>query len=62
MYNIFKAIISIIWILDIINIPQLEFLDSTIPINTLAWFLIWLCLPGTHIKINIGCNNKNKNI
>ena len=42
MYKIFKSILTIIWIVDIINIPCLECLDTTIPINTLGWFLIWL--------------------
>ena len=42
MYKTFKAILIIIWILDILNIPCLAFLDTTIPINTLAWFLIWI--------------------
>ena len=42
MTNLFKLIIKIIWILDILNIPCLEILDTTIPINTLAWFLIWI--------------------
>lgn len=47
MYKIFKAILLIIWILDIINIPCLEFLDTTVPVNTLAWFLIWFFIPST---------------
>lgn len=47
MYKIFNAILTVIWILDIVNIPCLEFLDTTIPINTLAWFLIWLFIPKT---------------
>lgn len=42
MYKIFKAILIIIWILDILNIPCMSFLDTTVPINTLAWFLIWI--------------------
>ena len=46
MYKIFKAIILIIWVLDIVNIPQLEMLDTTYPINTLAWFLILLLIPS----------------
>jgi hypothetical protein len=52
MYKIFKAVILIVWIMDILNFPQLEMLDTTIPINTLAWILIWLFLPSTSITIN----------
>ncbi|WP_252238989.1 hypothetical protein [Clostridium sp. VAP51] len=47
MYKLFYALLSIIWVLDIINIPGMEFLDTQIPINFLAWLLIWLCLPST---------------
>nr|DAK92438.1 MAG TPA: hypothetical protein [Bacteriophage sp.] len=47
VYKVLYAIISIIWILDILNIPGMEFLDTTLPINGLAWFLIWCCLPNT---------------
>lgn len=37
-----NKIITIIWILDILNLPFMEVLDTTIPINGLAWLLIWL--------------------
>ena len=33
------------WILDILNMPFMEFLDTTIPINGLAWFLIFMAMP-----------------
>lgn len=46
MYKIFKAILTIIWILDFLNIPQMEILDTTIPINALAWLLIWMFIPS----------------
>lgn len=42
MNKLFITILTIIWILDILNIPQLQVLDTTIPINTLAWILIWI--------------------
>lgn len=45
MYNTFKALLTIIWILDMINVPQMEFLDTTLPINFLGWLLIFLFLP-----------------
>jgi hypothetical protein len=62
MYKIFKTILSIIWVLDIINLPQLEFLDTTMPINGLAWFLIWLCLPSTNINVEIGGKHEKENV
>lgn len=52
LYAIFKTLITIVWIVDILNIDFLvngihvaEFLDVTIPINGWFWLLIWLFLP-----------------
>lgn len=52
LYVILKTLITIIWIVDILNIDFLingvhvaEFLDVTVPINGWFWLLIWLCLP-----------------
>ena len=45
MYKTFYSILIIIWILDIIDIPTFSFLDTILPINGLAWCLIWLLLP-----------------
>lgn len=41
-----NKILIVIWILDILNMPFIEFLDTTIPINGLAWLLIWLFVLG----------------
>ena len=53
MYKILRALIVIIWIIDICNIDFIineihvaEFLDKTVPINTLFWILLWLFLPS----------------
>ena len=45
MYKIFVALVNIIWILDILNMPFMELLDTTIPMNGLAWFLIFMAMP-----------------
>ena len=52
MYKLFYAILTLIWILDILNFPQFEILDTTYPINTLAWWLIWIFMPSasSHIE------------
>ena len=42
MEKVLDKIIKIIWLLDILNFPFMEILDTTIPINTLAWILIWI--------------------
>lgn len=57
MFKIFKSILLIIWIVDIlninININGIEYLnanmlDVNIPINFLAWLLIWLLIPSSY--------------
>lgn len=42
MSKVLDKIIKIIWVLDILNIPGMEVLDTTVSINTLAWILIWI--------------------
>lgn len=51
MYKIFRAIISIVWVFDILNFPQLECLDTTYPVNTLAWLLIFFFIPSARAVI-----------
>lgn len=46
MYKIFYAILTIIWILDIVNFPGFEILDTIYPINFWIWLLIWIFLPS----------------
>lgn len=53
MYKLFFAILVIFWIFDIINLPFMDIFDTTYPINTLAWLLIWIFIPG----IKIRCKN-----
>ena len=52
LYAIFKALLAIIWIVDILNIDFVingihvaEFLDVTVPLNGWFWFLVWLLVP-----------------
>lgn len=44
MYKIFYNLVQIIWVLDVLDLPGLEFLDTTYPINGLAWFIILFIL------------------
>ena len=46
MYKVFLAVLNIVWVLDILDIPCMKFLDTTVPINTLAWFLIFMLIPS----------------
>lgn len=52
MYKIFRALLSITWVLDILDFPQVEFLDTTFPVNTLAWILIWCFVPAVNATVN----------
>ena len=52
LYAIFKALLVIIWIIDILNIDFIingtyiaEFLDVTVPLNGWFWLLVWLLIP-----------------
>ena len=51
MYKTFKAMIIMVWVMDILNFTQMEFLDTTYPVNFLAWFLILMFLPDTRTTI-----------
>ena len=52
LYAIFKTLLIIIWIVDILNIDFVingiyvaEFLDVTVPLNGWFWLLVWLLIP-----------------
>lgn len=54
MFKLFKTLMLIIWIIDILNINFIiagvsvaEFLDVTIPINGWFWFLFWILVPSS---------------
>lgn len=47
MYKIFDACLTIIWVMDILDFPFMEFLDTDIPMNFLGWLLVILFIPGT---------------
>lgn len=46
MYKICYGLLILIWIGDILNFPQFEFLDTVYPINFFCWLLIWMFLPS----------------
>lgn len=51
MYKFLYAVITIFWILDILNLPFMQMFDTTYPINGWAWFLIWIMLPSTQTVV-----------
>lgn len=50
MYKIIYTVITIFWILDICNLPFMEMFDTTYPINTWVWFLIYIFMPSDNPK------------
>ena len=58
MYKTFCAILNIIWILDIVNFPGFEILDTTYPVNFWIWLLIWISLPSYKDTKTIEKNNQ----
>lgn len=55
MYKLFKAILTIIWVIDILDFPCVQFLDTTVPINFLGWILIWWFIPNkSEFEFTIG--------
>lgn len=45
VYKTFKAILIIIGIMDMLDLPCMVLLDTTIPINGLAWMLALVLIP-----------------
>lgn len=48
-----RILVFLIWVIDIFNVGNnvfgfnlREFLDVTLPINTLIWIVIWLLMPS----------------
>lgn len=41
--------------------PFMECFDTTYPINTLVWILLWVCFGGISVSKNNEENKKNSN-
>ena len=57
---VMKIIVFIIWILDIFNLGRdiygfnlVEFLDVTLPINTIVWLVIWVLIPSSKYYVEV---------
>lgn len=48
MYKMFKGLLLIIWVMDILNLSCVSFLDTVVPINFMAWAIIWILLPSSN--------------
>lgn len=58
MFKILKTLILIIWLIDILDIDFIingvhvaQFLDVTVPLNGLFWFLLWASIPTSSIIV-----------
>lgn len=67
MYRIFKSLVVVVWILDIMNInvigiPLLECLEPILNdannLNTLFWFLVFLVLPSSDLQVKLNKEDK----
>lgn len=55
-----KIVVFIIWILDVFNLGRdiygfnlVEFLDVTLPINTIVWLVIWVLIPSSKYCVEV---------
>ena len=62
MYKIFKSLIIIVWVMDImnINVGSIHLLSWLEPIlndannlNELFWFIIWAVLPSADLQVKL---------
>lgn len=53
---IIRMCIVVFWILDILNMPFMEMFDTTYPLNTLFWILIFLLV----LPYNINTDRNKK--
>ena len=67
MYKIFKSLVVVVWILDIMNInvigiPLLECLEPILNdannLNGLFWFLVFVFLPSADVVAKINKEDK----
>lgn len=62
MYRILYAVITIFWIFDICNLPFMKMFDTTYPINTTEWFLLWIFIPSYETKKSTNKIRRQKKI
>ena len=46
-----KTAVTLFWIMDILNMPFMEMFDTTYPLNTLFWILVFVLCGGVKITI-----------
>ena len=46
-----KTAVTLFWIMDILNMPFMEMFDTTYPLNTLFWIIVFVLCGGVKITI-----------
>ena len=49
--KIIKIVVILFWLMDILIVPFMEIFDTTYPLNTLFWSLVFIICGGIEIKI-----------
>lgn len=50
LYWLIRSSVVTFWIMDILNMPFMEKFDTTYPLNTWFWILMFICLGGLGIS------------
>ena len=58
MITFIKIFLTVFWICDILNMPFMEMFDTTYPLNTLFWILVFIFCGG----IKYGKTIKSRNV
>ena len=51
LIRLIKTAVALFWIMDILNMPFMEMFDTTYPLNTLFWILVFALCGGVKITI-----------
>ena len=54
MITFIKIFLTVFWICDILNMPFMEMFDTTYPLNTLFWILVFIFLSIEYIILDFG--------
>ena len=46
MYKMFYSILTIFWLLDIMNFEFMRIFDTTYPLNGWFWLFVWFMIPS----------------
>ena len=53
LVSLIRTAVTLFWIMDILNMPFMEIFDTTYPLNTMFWILVFALCGGVNIKVKI---------